>query len=351
MAAKSNQWILFGFDLSRSAQFVRLGLHQILHDQGSWFASAFQPLLWVKVDEQWEGWRDTGKMASIPSHQYPELPDEACFLAASIPADFVLFKRFQFPESEEALLAEAIALEITVSSPFAEEEQIAGWKIIGRANAALEVLIGISSRVAAETALADLAVGTEASRPHAASVCALHEDGHLIEFQGYGDPAREQTYFAALRKSAGALGAVAALLCIAIALPVASSAYRSARLAAQYESIKEEALTVDRSVESLHLQRARLSFILEDFESRPDYASRLESIAATAPDGTFLEGLRIEGSEVEVTGYSDNAANYLRLLTEQEMYTSVNARSAFLREPRSGLERFTINWSFVAEES
>ena len=350
MAAKSNQWILFGFDLSRSAQFVRLGLHQVLHDHGSWFASTFQPPLWVKVDDQWEGWRDTGKIASIPHHPHRDHKREVCFLAGHIPADLVLFKSFQFPESEEGLLAEAIAMEVAVSSPFTEEEQIAGWKIIGRANATLEVLIGISSRVAAETSLTELAAEAEASPPHAASVCALHEDGHLIEFQGYGDAAREQTYLRALRRSAGALGAVAALVCIALALPVASSAYRSARLGAQYESIKEEAVTVDRSVESLHLQRARLNFILEDFESRPDYASRLEGIADTAPDGTFLEGLRIEGSEVEVTGYSDNAANYLRLLTEQDIYTNVNARSAFLREPRSGLERFTINWSFVAED-
>ena len=39
----------------------------------------------------------------------------------------------------------------------------------------------------------------------------------------------------------------------------------------------------------------------------------------------------------------------MRLLTEQDQYTDVSARSAFLREQRSGLERFTIDWTFVAE--
>ena len=38
----------------------------------------------------------------------------------------------------------------------------------------------------------------------------------------------------------------------------------------------------------------------------------------------------------------------MRLLTEQDQYTDVSARSAFLRERRSGLERFTIDWTFVA---
>ena len=341
--------MLFGFDLSRSAQFVRLGLNQVLHDPVSWFASAFQPLLWVRVGDHWEGWRDTGRAVSTTDYPSCEDSTEKPFFAANIPADLVLFKRFQFPESEEAMLADAISMEVAVSSPFAEEEQIAGWKIISRAGGTLEVLIAISSKLGAETSLADLANEIGTSPPHAVSVCALHENEHLIEFQGYSDVAREQLYLKALRKSSITIGAIVALICIALALPVASSAYRSARLAAQFESIKEEAGTVDRSIELLHLQRARLNFILEDFKARPDYANRLESIADTAPDGTFLEGLRIEGSEVEVTGYSDNAANYLRLLTEQDMYTNVNARSAFLREPRSGLERFTINWSFVAE--
>lgn len=342
--------MLFGFDLSRSVQLARLGLYQILHDQGSWFASKFQPRLWVKVGDHWEGWRDTGKVASISSDPRCEHPDDQFFLAAQIAADRVLFKRFQFPESEEAFLSDAIAMEVAVSSPFSEDEQISGWKIINRASATLEVLIGISSRSSAEASLADLAAEAETSPQHAVSVCALHEDEQLIEFQGYGDAMREQLYLRALRKSSTVGGAIIALIVLALALPVASSAYRAARLAAQYESIKEEAMTVDRSIASLHLQRARLSVILADLKQRPDYASRLEGIADAAPDGTFLEGLRIDGPQVEVTGYSDNAANYLRLLTEQDGYTNVNARSAFLREPRSGLERFTIDWSFVAED-
>lgn len=350
MAAKSNQWMLFGFDLSKSMRFLRLGLHQLLHDQASWLPSVFQPLLWVKVAGQWEGWRDTGRCTS--STYCPAMGDASpeVFYGANIPSDLVLFKRVQIPESEEAFLDEAIDLEVAISSPFSEHEQIAGWKIVGRDQAMLEVVVAISSQDAAQSALDQLLPEVNLPGQEMATVCALYEDIELIEFHGFGGVGREQAYLRAVRRSAGLIGAIAIASCMALALPVLSSVYRSARLADQYESIKQEALAVDRSIESLHLQRARLSFILEDVKLRPDYASRLEGIAATAPDGTFLEGLRIEDSQVEVTGYSDNAANYLRLLTEQERYTNVNARSAFLREPRSGLERFTIDWSFVAEE-
>jgi hypothetical protein len=59
--------------------------------------------------------------------------------------------------------------------------------------------------------------------------------------------------------------------------------------------------------------------------------------------------MKMSNSEIEVTGYSTNAAEYMRLLTEQDQYTDVSARSAFLREQRTGLERFTIDWTFVAE--
>ena len=343
--------MLFGFDLSRSIQFLRLGVHQILHDESSWVASKFQPKLWVKVGAQWQGWQDTGSAASALNPPHLEQPMEACFFCANIPADLVLFKKFQFPESEEALLADAIAMEVAVSSPFAEEERIAGWKIINRDNATLEVLIAISSRTAAEASLTDLASELDASTQNPAQVATLHDEAGLVEFEGYGDDTRERLYLRSLRGSAGGVGIVVAVLCCAIALPVVSSAYRSARLAAQFESISEEASTVDRYIDSLQLQRARLAFILDDIKLRPDYATRLEDIAAISPDGTFLEGLRIEGSRVEVTGYSDNAANYLRLLTEQSGYTDVSARSAFVREPRSGLERFTIDWSFIPEDN
>lgn len=350
MSTQKNQWELFGFDLTKLGRFLRLGVRQVLYDESSWFASAFQPPLWVKSGDQWQSWRAVGRGECVAEINLTTASGENRFYAAAVPEDAVLFKNIRLPKSEELHLLEAMALEIAVSSPFPEAERIAGWKIVSREQSSIDVLLAISSKSAADNVMTDWTY-ENADLPHASStaLCALHPSGHLIEFPGYIDPAREASYFRRLRNTASAVVAIAVCACLILAMPVGSSAYRAARLEDQNALIRDEAAVIDRSIDRLHRQRAVLELILADFKSRPDYAARLESVASTAPDGTFLEAMTMSNSEIEVTGYSTNAAEYMRLLTEQDEYTDVNARSAFLREPRTGLERFTIDWTFVAE--
>ena len=351
MNTQKNQWELFGFDLSKVGRLLRLGVRQVLYDESSWFASTFQPLLWIKADHQWEGWTAVGRGKSTSEIDSPDAPKVNCFYAATIPADEVLFKSIRLPKSEEFHLVEAMSLEIALSSPFSEAEQIAGWKIVGRDQFALDVLLVISSTGAAENALTVWAQENASLQDGGrAALCAWHPSGHLIEFPSYVDPAREALYLRRLQKTASLVAAAAVSMCFVLALPVVSSAYRAERLKDHNELIRDEAAVIDRSIDKLHRQRAVLDLILGDFESRPDYSARLESVAGTAPDGTFLEAMKISNSEIEVTGYSTNAAEYMRLLTEQDQYTNVSARSAFLREQRTGLERFTIDWAFVPED-
>ena len=351
MTTQKNQWELFGFDLSKVGRLLRLGVYQALYDESSWFASTFQPPLWTKADDQWVSWSAAGRGESISGVDSIGTPKETRFYAATIPSDALLFKSVRLPKSEEFFLSEAMSLEIAVSSPFSEAEQIAGWKIVARDEFSIDVLLAISSRTAAEHALSSWTQeNAHLQDAGNAALCAQHPSGHLIEFPSYVDPAREALYLSRLRKMASLVSATALCVCFVLALPVVSSAYRAERLKDHNELIRDEAALVDRSIEKLHRQQAALDLILEDFESRPDYAARLESVALTAPDGTFLEAMKISDVQIEVTGYSQNAAEYMRLLTEQDQYTNVSARSAFLREQRTGLERFTIDWAFVAED-
>lgn len=350
MKTQKNQWELFGYDLTKLGRLLRLGARQVLYDESSWFAGTFQPPLWVKLGDQWESWSAVGRGECVADINSTAGPREHRFYAAALPDDAVLFKSIRLPQSEELHLLEAMSLEIAVSSPFPEAERIAGWKIVSREQTSIDVILAIASKRAAENAMLDWSQ-QNAHLPHSSKtgLCALHPGGHLIEFPSYIDPVREASYLKRLRKSASAGAALAVSVCLILALPVGSSAYRAARLEGQNALLRDEAAVIDRQIETLHRQRAVLDLILEDFNSRPDHSARLESVASTAPDGTFLEAMTMSGSEIEVTGYSTNAAEYMRLLTEQDQYTDVSARSAFLREQRTGLERFTIDWTFVAE--
>ena len=62
----------------------------------------------------------------------------------------------------------------------------------------------------------------------------------------------------------------------------------------------------------------------------------------------YLDRLNFDGNEVTVNGYSNNAAVYLRMLTEEPGYTDVTALSAFARDRNNGLERFSIQWRVTA---
>ena len=94
----------------------------------------------------------------------------------------------------------------------------------------------------------------------------------------------------------------------------------------------------------MQLGRTRLSAIESAISERPNYQYWLNHIAASAPDTVYLDRLNFDGREVTVNGYSNNAAVYLRMLTEEPGYTDVTALSAFARDRNNGLERFSIQW-------
>ena len=350
MSGQTNQWELFGFDLSKLAGFLRLGCRQILFDRSSWLARTLQPALLLRDNQGWSAWTAAGRFAISPEDIASlEKNGQELFFAAEIPSDSVLFKTIWLPESEETLLAQAVELEASALSPFSDDERIIGWSIIRRVAGAMEIAIAISNKRFAESAretwLLDHGADVDSSD---LTICAVHHD-HLIIFPAYESPARDALYVSRLKSVVAKSGAIVACVALALALPVASSAYRAGQLQEQSDSMRNNASMVDEVISSLHRQRARTDFLVAEISSRPDYAQRLDSVAAATPDDTFLESLRMSEAQVEVTGYSKNAASYLRSLTEEKQFTNVNARSAFLREQRSGLERFSIDWVFESE--
>ena len=346
MNDKSNQWVLFGVDLSQSLNFLKLALRQLLYDRSS-LSAALQPLLWVRAGERWVGWSAVGPTRSIEHEHLASLSAANDFFAAVVPDESVLFKQLQLPASIEPYLADTVALEVSVSSPFADEDVIHGYEIVNRDSATIEVLVALSSKQAAEQTLADWHAKNTAVATTIPGVCAIEADYPPVEFLSYIDSRRESAY---LKKIADRLARVAAgiaFVFFVIGLPALSSQYRAERLAEELESLRRESVDVNAAIDGLHMQRDRLARILQSYSLRPDHARWLGDIADKTPDGTYLQLLSVEDAKLEITGYSDNAASYLTLLTEQAAYSNVQAQSAFVRDQRTGLERFTIDWEFA----
>jgi hypothetical protein len=123
-----------------------------------------------------------------------------------------------------------------------------------------------------------------------------------------------------------------------------ATSLRADRLDAAFQQVRVEAADAASRRQELELGRTRLGAIQEAIAERPNYQYWLNHIAASAPDTVYFDVLNFDDSDVVVSGYSNNASVYLRMLTEEPGYTDVAALSAFARDRTNGLERFSIQW-------
>ena len=123
-----------------------------------------------------------------------------------------------------------------------------------------------------------------------------------------------------------------------------ATSLRADRLDAVFQQVRVEASEAAQHRQELELGRTRLGAIQDAIVERPNYQYWLNHIAASAPDTVYFDRLNFDGSAVVVSGYSNNASVYLRMLTEEPGYTDVAALSAFARDRNNGLERFSIQW-------
>ena len=346
MSAQQNDLMLFGLDLRHLGRILAFAVRQLLFDPSSWVAARFQPPIWVLHGDCWYRC-GAGKLTGAP---LSALPEEAQFYGISVPEEEVLLKRIELPSSSEIFLSDAVSLEVQGCSPFSLDDLVFGHCVASRSDSSLEIVIAMTTHESIGTAQDRWReTKSAASDRSAAQVCAITDDQQLVEFNQYPDTARTSAYLGTLRVTALRFAAVMVLAVIILAVPAGSSAYRAGRLLDEFGHLRDQAKNVDQAVEALHMQRTVLTAVGEEVDNRLDYAFWLNHMAETTPDDTRLSRLLIDREAVQVLGYSDNAANYLRLLTEDPAYSAVTARSAFVRDSRSGKERFQIDWSLVSE--
>lgn len=343
MADVDNNWSLFGLDLTRSGKWVALGVHQLLFDQDAWLLQRFDPSIRVTL-----GGEALLYQADAPVSESVAADDEqALFSAVALSADAVLLKTLHLPASTEEDLDDAMPLEVGLSSPFPDTDTRAAWRVVGRHENVIEVALAITSQAAIDDLLAAHRQSSDTGAP-TPEVWAFDLQGIPIPFVGYGGSERRSAYLRRLGHAAGLIAAVWVSFMVAITLLAGATAIRADRLDATFQQVRIDATAAATQREALQLGRTRLSAIESAISERPNYQYWLNHIAASAPDTVYLDRLNFAGKQVTVNGYSNNAAVYLRMLTEEPGYTDVTALSAFARDRNNGLERFSIQWRVTA---
>ena len=339
MADVDNKWSLFGLDLTRSGKWLALGVHQLMFDRDAWLLQRFDPSIRVT-----HGGEDALLYrADAPIDDEVVAAEQTAFSAVALSADAVLLKMLHLPASTEEDLDDAMLLEVGLSSPFPDPDTRAAWRVVGRHENVIEVALAITSQAAIDDLLAAHRERSDAGAPMP-EVWAFDHQGIPIPFAGYGGRERRSAYLRQLAQASGLIAAAWVSFMVAITLLAGATAIRADRLDATFQQVRSDAAAAATQRGALQLGRTRLSAIESAIGERTNYQYWLNHIAASAPDTVYLDRLNFDGKEVTVNGYSNNAAVYLRMLTEEPGYTDVTALSAFARDRNNGLERFSIQW-------
>lgn len=330
----SDQWILFGFDLTRISDYVRLAVHQLLWGHEAGVRRRFCPSITTLVQPE----TDKREFAEFGLVERPITSGEN--LALIIPSDIILHKVLHLPAASELELASAMGYEAISNSPFPDDDTVFGWQIISRQGGFIEVSLAITSRAAVTYYLSSLEAS---SIPSNASLEIWScDDGRLTQIRGFAEGNRRKAYMRALSHRVLRAAAFTLGIILLTSLPTMIIQLRASQLDDLAEVAQVTAGAATEAKSRLVEVEGRLTDASQFFERRIYYHEWLETLAQLTPDSVYLTRLAMDGGRLTISGFADNAAEYQTLLADTDLVSDLSAPSAFTRDGRAGKERFTL---------
>ena len=149
MGQVTNNWSLFGLDLTRAGKWLALGFRQLLYDRDAWLLRRFDPpvtLFSEGTESLYQADRLYEDIASGRTKRSAYRSDMGGYCAVALPQDEVLLKTLRLPVASEEDLESAMALEIDSSSPFSDQDTRAAWRVLSRGESVIEVVLAITAR-------------------------------------------------------------------------------------------------------------------------------------------------------------------------------------------------------------
>ncbi len=116
------------------------------------------------------------------------------------------------------------------------------------------------------------------------------------------------------------------------------------RVTAEFR-IKVAAVTNERQRSETAERRTAELIALKTAE--PHRASLIDRLSALLPDSDYLTALRIDGSEIELSGYSASTAALVPLIERSRIFTGAALTAPAVVDTRNGKERFTLKATIV----
>lgn len=129
----------------------------------------------------------------------------------------------------------------------------------------------------------------------------------------------------------------AAVLAVAVAVGGAlglsgwQAAGRAADAQARQVALRAEAEAIAPLRRQVELAEARAAALRARVEASPSALDTLEALSLAVPDSAWLEDLRLAGDQLQISGYSDDAAALLPTLEEAAAFERAEFRAASTR--------------------
>jgi len=338
----TNQWVLFGLDLTRLVDRLNLGLAQLLWSEEVGLRRWFYPAARLLN-------ADTADLDAYPrlisrnDQSEQDLPNAVLF-----PAELTLSKMVELPLDAEIDLPTAMKFEVLSNSPFTEQDTAFGWRTVSREAGSLRVALVIASR-AKIISLLEEHTGFD---PEALLHCEVWVQTHdlMVQFAGFGGAVRRALYFRRLANWGGKVTAMALALFLLLAIPAAMLSVRSSQIAELLVATELEAESAAAARNTLVTIEDNVLVAREFFAGRVSYDRWLDVIADLTPDSVYLTRMGLEEDRLTISGMAENAAEYQTTLAASGLTSELSAPSAFTRDARTGLERFTLTMQLGAQE-
>lgn len=336
LQADSRQWQLFGLDLARAGRYLRAGWQELLRGDAAGIRKRLDtPVVLHQCDGRQRYFLAEQAQSGTDLSSDPELVH-----ALQLPVDRVLLRRLRLPQVVELELDEVVALEVRSRSPFTSDNTVYGWRIVARSADSIELSLALAARSDVTAWL--LEQGGNAS-PRQPEVWALDEAGEAIVLQGFGESLRQRAYPRRVASLALRLGVILLCVVVLLALPGVVRSLQAARMDSYLARAQADAAEAQELRDALQAANMRVAEFQAIADRSVDHAAILERISRLTPDTVFLQGYKLDGLQLRLTGQAMNAAAYMQLLTEQGGFADVQTPSAFSRDRRTGMERFVLD--------
>jgi len=338
---------LFGLDLSRYANYVRAGWHELVWGEASGIRRQLDvPIKLLEPAQSGrpvEGAAGRRPRSSLYIAEQPVPPRSVAepvkYRAVRMPTDQVLVKNIRLPVSLELELEETLSLEALASSPFPPDVTCYGWAVRSRDADSLNIVLAIAERNAVHDWLEEQGYQSEDDLPE---VWVFDPQNKPIVLSGFGESRRHREYARRLRRAGAKVLFIGLSIVLLAVVPGLVRKLQTDRMEVFLTQAEQESSDAQALREELLRRNAQIAAMNALFSERVDYHRVLDYLSQTAPNSVYLQRFEAEGRRARLTGWADNAGAFMQTLGQDGAFGEVSTSSAFSSDARTGMERFVL---------